>query len=185
MVENPYRWQQDQPAHVVARADLVAQIEGHLRRGVVVKLVGSRGMGKSVLLRQVQGRFADEPDTRVVLVPRNSQIWFFAENNDDKNHFVTTVRMLIESGSVPALFVRIGPSEFCTTARLVQHRYNDIFIHARTQDEDKEFLRILPKIWTEVEAGLRNEMMLDQIVSPSVTAHMSIDHDYVIGRSRR
>jgi hypothetical protein len=66
---NPYRWQHDQPAHIVARKNLVGQLEGHLRRGVAVKLVGGRGMGKSVLLRQVQARFADEPDTRAVLVP--------------------------------------------------------------------------------------------------------------------
>jgi hypothetical protein len=69
MAANPYRWQHDQPAHVVARKDLVGEIEGHLRRGVAVKLVGGRGMGKSVLLRQVQACFADEPDTRAVLVP--------------------------------------------------------------------------------------------------------------------
>jgi hypothetical protein len=66
---NPYRWQHDRPAHLVARKDLVGRIEGHLRRGVAVKLVGGRGMGKSVLLRQVQDRFAGEPDTRAVLVP--------------------------------------------------------------------------------------------------------------------
>jgi hypothetical protein len=54
---------------MVARKDLVEQIEGHLRRGVALKLVGGRGMGKSVLLRQIQDRFAGESDTRVVLVP--------------------------------------------------------------------------------------------------------------------
>jgi ABC-type transporter Mla maintaining outer membrane lipid asymmetry ATPase subunit MlaF len=69
MIANPYRWQHDRPAHVLARDDLVGQIERHLRRGVAVKLVGGRGMGKSVLLRQVQARFASEPDTRAVLVP--------------------------------------------------------------------------------------------------------------------
>lgn len=69
MTVNPYRWQHDQPAHIVARDDLVGQIERHLRRGVAVKLVGGRGMGKSVLLRQVQARFASESDTRAVLIP--------------------------------------------------------------------------------------------------------------------
>ncbi len=69
MTGNPYRWQHDQPEHVVARGVLVGTVEAHLRRGVVVKLVGGRGMGKSVLLRQVQARFADEPDTRAVHVP--------------------------------------------------------------------------------------------------------------------
>lgn len=69
MASNPYRWQHDQPAHLVPREDLVRRIEGHLRRGVAVKLVGGRGMGKSVLLRQVQACFADEPDARAVLVP--------------------------------------------------------------------------------------------------------------------
>jgi hypothetical protein len=70
MATNPYRWQHDQPAHVVAREALVGKIEDHLRRGVAVKLIGGRGMGKSVLLRQIQARFADEPDTRALLVPR-------------------------------------------------------------------------------------------------------------------
>ncbi len=69
MTANPYRWQHHRPVHVVARKDLVGQLERHLRRGVAVKLVGGRGMGKSVLLRQLQDRFAGEPDTRAVLVP--------------------------------------------------------------------------------------------------------------------
>jgi hypothetical protein len=69
MAANPYRWQHDQPAHIVARTELVKQLERHLRRGVAVKLVGGRGMGKSVLLRQIQARFAGEPDTRAVIVP--------------------------------------------------------------------------------------------------------------------
>ncbi|HWO25607.1 MAG TPA: hypothetical protein VNO30_43000 [Kofleriaceae bacterium] len=69
MAGNPYRWQHDQPAHLVERKELVGEIEGALRRGLAVKLVGGRGMGKSVLLRQVQSRFADEPDTRALIVP--------------------------------------------------------------------------------------------------------------------
>ena len=69
MDANPYRWQHDRPTHVVARENLVGHIEGHLRRGLAVKLVGGRGMGKSVLLRQVQARFASEPETRAVIVP--------------------------------------------------------------------------------------------------------------------
>jgi len=69
MAPNPYRWQHDRPAHLVAREQLVGRIEGHLRRGLAVKLIGGRGMGKSVLLRQVQACFADEPDTRAVIVP--------------------------------------------------------------------------------------------------------------------
>lgn len=69
MAANPYRWQHDRPEHIVARGDLVAAIEAHLRRGVAVKLVGGRGMGKSVLLRQLEARFVGEPDTRVAFVP--------------------------------------------------------------------------------------------------------------------
>jgi hypothetical protein len=68
MLANPYRWQEDRPEHAVTRGDLVARVERHLRRGVAVKLVGGRGMGKSVLLRQVEACFAGDPDTRVVFV---------------------------------------------------------------------------------------------------------------------
>jgi hypothetical protein len=68
MAPNPYRWQQDRPEHTVARGGLASRIVGHLRRGVAVKLVGGRGMGKSVLLRQIEASFADDPDARVVFV---------------------------------------------------------------------------------------------------------------------
>lgn len=66
-MSNPYRWQYDRPEHVVSRAHLVGTIATHLRDGKAVKLIGGRGMGKSVLLRQLSECF--ESDTRVVLVP--------------------------------------------------------------------------------------------------------------------
>jgi energy-coupling factor transporter ATP-binding protein EcfA2 len=65
----PYRWQHDRPAHVVPRPRILGPIEAALRQGLAVKLIGGRGMGKSVLLWQIQRCFADEPETRVVLIP--------------------------------------------------------------------------------------------------------------------
>lgn len=69
MTTNPYRWQHDRPDVPIPRAGLVDRVTGHLRAGLAVELVGGRGMGKSVLLRQLQDRFSGEPDTRAVLVP--------------------------------------------------------------------------------------------------------------------
>lgn len=67
-VPNPYRWQLDAPTHVVPRTGLVEAVVSHLQRGVVVKFVGGRGMGKSVMLQQVEGRFAGEAATRALRV---------------------------------------------------------------------------------------------------------------------
>ncbi|KYF76435.1 hypothetical protein BE11_11690 [Sorangium cellulosum] len=40
-----------------------------LRKGIAVKVIGGRGSGKSVLLRQIRVELQDAPGTRVVLVP--------------------------------------------------------------------------------------------------------------------
>ncbi|WP_437732389.1 AAA family ATPase [Sorangium sp. So ce1335] len=67
---NPYNWQQHTPRQSVHRGTSVATIAGHLRRGAAVKVIGGRGMGKSVLLQQVQAQLLqDAPGTRVLLVP--------------------------------------------------------------------------------------------------------------------
>lgn len=65
---NPYRWDGDDPRHVVRRTELIEDVTSCLRRGLAVKLVGGRGMGKSVALRQVARGFEGEADTRVVRV---------------------------------------------------------------------------------------------------------------------
>ncbi|KYF89778.1 hypothetical protein BE17_45110 [Sorangium cellulosum] len=52
------------------RGALVDAIAKDLRHGAAVKVIGSRGMGKSVLLQQIQARLLqDAPGTRVLLVP--------------------------------------------------------------------------------------------------------------------
>lgn len=68
MTENQYRWQHDRPTHVVSRPRLIDPIVAALRRGIAVKLIGGRGMGKSVLLWQIEAQLADA-DTRVVIIP--------------------------------------------------------------------------------------------------------------------
>jgi len=67
MKSNPYAWQGDQPRRVVTPKSLSSVVD-HVRRGTAVKIVGGRGMGKSVLLRQVADRFVD-PATRVAFLP--------------------------------------------------------------------------------------------------------------------
>lgn len=65
-MENPYRWHLDNPSHVVSRDALLDDVIAQMRRGNALKLVGGRGMGKSVALRLLEQRFASEPGTRVV-----------------------------------------------------------------------------------------------------------------------
>lgn len=68
-MRNPYRWQADRPDRPVPRAEFRDELIAPLRDGRAVKLVGGRGMGKSVVLQQVRAHFECEPDARVVLVP--------------------------------------------------------------------------------------------------------------------
>lgn len=69
MTKNPYRWQRQDPEHILPRDSLLSKIEVDLTRGVAVKLVGGRGMGKSVVLRQLEQRLGARPSTKVVRVP--------------------------------------------------------------------------------------------------------------------
>lgn len=68
-MDNPYRWDRDVPTHVVPRPAIRSAVLDVVRRGVAMKLVGGRGMGKSVLLRQVESALAGDPATRVLYVP--------------------------------------------------------------------------------------------------------------------
>jgi hypothetical protein len=64
-----YAWQLDHPRHRVPRTVLVDGVVTHVSRGRAVKIVGARGMGKSVLLQDIEARLAADDGTRVVLVP--------------------------------------------------------------------------------------------------------------------
>jgi hypothetical protein len=66
---NPYAWQLDNPRRAVPRGGMVNEVVEHLRRGAAVKVIGGRGMGKSVLLKQIEARLRQEPGTSVVRVP--------------------------------------------------------------------------------------------------------------------
>lgn len=66
MAPNPYAWDKHFPVRSVSRGTLIADAIGHLRRGVAVKVIGGRGMGKSVLLQQIATPI--EPEARVIRV---------------------------------------------------------------------------------------------------------------------
>lgn len=66
MAPNPYAWDKHFPLRSVSRGTLIADAIEHLRRGVAVKVIGGRGMGKSVLLQQIAA--AIEPEARVIRV---------------------------------------------------------------------------------------------------------------------
>lgn len=50
----PLRWDSQAPQVAVPRAELVGEVVGHLARGTGVTFLAGRGMGKSVLLRDVE-----------------------------------------------------------------------------------------------------------------------------------
>lgn len=68
MKPNPYFWQGHDPSRQVLRTAMVDAITDTVRQGAAVKVIGGRGMGKSVLLDQVAARLGGEPGTRVALV---------------------------------------------------------------------------------------------------------------------
>jgi len=67
---NPYDWQHHQPAPrgTVSRRE-IAPLLDRLSRGGSAVILGGRGMGKSVLLRQVREAAAQLADTRICLFP--------------------------------------------------------------------------------------------------------------------
>ncbi len=69
MRENPYQWHFDRPTWRVQRPAFSGQVHASIREGKVAKVVGGRGMGKSVLLRQIADEL-DAKETRVVLIRR-------------------------------------------------------------------------------------------------------------------
>jgi hypothetical protein len=69
VAEKPYRWDQDHPAVSVARPQLLGPLLEDVRAGRAVRLVGGRGMGKSVLLEQLREELASDASVRAVLVP--------------------------------------------------------------------------------------------------------------------
>jgi hypothetical protein len=62
--QNPYRWDLDEPSHEIPRDD--GGLHDHVLSGKAVRLVGGRGMGKSVMLRQLETRLSFYHDTRVL-----------------------------------------------------------------------------------------------------------------------
>lgn len=63
---NPYDWQKHTPRVEVPRDDL-RQVAARLREGGSFVVLGGRGMGKSVFLRQLHTRLEEQPETYVVL----------------------------------------------------------------------------------------------------------------------
>lgn len=63
---NPYDWQRHTPRVEVPRPEL-GQVADRLRDGESFVVLGGRGMGKSVFLRQLQTALESAPDTGVVL----------------------------------------------------------------------------------------------------------------------
>ncbi|HEX9730649.1 MAG TPA: AAA family ATPase, partial [Thermoanaerobaculia bacterium] len=69
---NPYDWQHHEPAVEVPRT-LVQSVVAELLQGAGAVVIGGRGMGKSVLLRQVRGALESSGPVRVVSSPSPPQ----------------------------------------------------------------------------------------------------------------
>ena len=65
---NPYDWQSHNPRVEIARAE-VDRIAATLAEGGSAVVLGGRGMGKSVTLRQIRKALEKDASTRVELIP--------------------------------------------------------------------------------------------------------------------
>lgn len=63
---NPYRWDAQSPKVTVPRTELITEIVSHLGRGTGVTFLAGRGMGKSVLLAEVERVLQLRGDVSVV-----------------------------------------------------------------------------------------------------------------------
>ena len=65
--DNPYNWMKHTARVEVRRSELGPVLEA-LRKGAGIWVLGGRGMGKSILLKQVEAELAARADTRVVRI---------------------------------------------------------------------------------------------------------------------
>lgn len=105
---------------------------------------------------------------------RDPHAWLFAGTTEDKHHFATLLQKRIANCSVLTTPIRIGPERYCTTARLVQHRRANMFVRARSLDEGKDFLALLPRLWSEVQTAHIDDTRLEKIESPTIHIHLSM-----------
>jgi hypothetical protein len=68
IARNPYEWDRHAPEVQLPRTALVDSLEAAVFRGLGVRLVGGRGMGKSVMLGLVKARLQAVPRTGVALI---------------------------------------------------------------------------------------------------------------------
>lgn len=67
MTANPYNWQSHRPRVLVPRPDTGLVVETLLNNGSAI-VMGGRGMGKSVFLRQLKAELEQTPGTRVLTI---------------------------------------------------------------------------------------------------------------------
>jgi len=79
MTVKPYSWQSQHPRHRVSRTNTLNEIVEYARQGRGVKIIGGRGMGKSVLLQDIEIDDYCVDDTRrgiaVTLGARDPEGW--------------------------------------------------------------------------------------------------------------
>lgn len=65
---------------------------------------------------------------------REPNVWFFADGNENKTCFALLLKKRIADGTMRRIPIRVAPTKFCTTVRLVQHRRADmLFALARSK----------------------------------------------------
>ena len=64
--KNPYDWNSANPKIHLPRSQQVAETTKELLKGRVVVVIGGRGMGKSVFLRDVEAALSESPGVRIV-----------------------------------------------------------------------------------------------------------------------
>ncbi len=93
---------------------------------------------------------------------------------------VVMIDRRIASGTLSNTHFKIGPAERCSTARIVTHRKNDLYVRATSEEAAKQLLHVLSANWeafkTQFEAPAETSMRTATQVNLSV--NVCLDDNY-------
>lgn len=85
---------------------------------------------------------------------RDGHVLYLGSSTSEKDEFVQLVTKRHNAKSLRNVFIKVGPADRCTTARLVQHRSNDLFMRAPDEAAGRSFLALLEAKWDVLSATL-------------------------------
>jgi len=102
------------------------------------------------------------------------------EGRESIEELVAFIDNLISSATLRSLYVKVGPAERCTTARLVLHRTDDGYLRVRTRGDERQIFNALESKWTVMRERILTDnaaAVQETIEAPTVHLGLSITLD--------